>query len=1335
MKNSLKILTLLMIMAMFAACSKSPGKTSAKLNIISGNFSALLSSKANNGLFFYGRSNDGKVFTKRIDSDSVDLVFPNGTWNFYAISYESGAPTTPPDFTGKTYCGKTTTTFNGTDASLTIDLTNAGCNDPAFSNSVKFMTEYGLPSPTIFTCKNLSGVTGITSCDNISGTSFNKGYATAYRITIYEGKNFGDPVAPTKVADSGCLRTEFSSTAGSLNSTDAAPLANVHIPTNFGNGLNMQLEVFYGSGTPGSNTGCDGSLGVDFVSFADAGRAKPLITSGTSQAYSYELYVKSDAADVCRGPRLGTTNFAAGFGTTGSPYAICTKEQLNLLRTSYSTYRTMNFDLLTDIDYALSSIDPIGVPLAIGGGGTAGNTSDAFTGTLDGRNHKISNYVINCMVPSGTAENNDVGFFRKIGEGAIRNLTINNGIIMCNDGNNIGVLTGQILNSTIGSAIENVRIHGHAEGNQSIGGVAGLVTTTAGGPANFTDVHVKGDFSGKISLGGLAGEYNGGSSSTFSKVSFFGQLNGDHGGGSTPVISKVGGIVGYANLIGSLSITNAVVKAKKIEASTTVGSFVGLSNNVSIQDSYSDAVISANANTDGSATYADAGGAIGNSTGGSFSNVLFIGGLVLSNHAAADHTVGGLVGRLSGTSCGSSSYFTIVNDGAACGSNLTFAAAKTSATFSPVFSMAHRQGSWDVSSDPTGTTLGACSTPDNGKYLEVSIPGSTTAFGASQTTVSGDLAICNGSTWNYVPFSNRATAFSSYTWTMHDDGYDFPRLSYEGAVEDAIDYFRRPCQGHFSSQFGAGTSANPYWICSADQLQSITASTFNVIKNDITWESGYFSPLAGGVYNIAGEGHSLKGIQLQIPSSITSNSFYGMFQLLNPNSNIINFDLIGSSIDTPAQAVPSAGVQVYIGLLAGKNLGTIFNVNIDKSKVYYNSAPTSTSATYAGGAVGLNGLGGLIDRSEIDSTLTIEGGAYSATSATLYAGGLTGKNAGIISGLRSHSSYERNRQCSSNFAVITYDIQEFAGAFIGANLGTVKEVDFDGELRSNISAGGAGSSCQFALSNYTTAFIGTNSGTIQDFKAEPRVWLNMSMNNLSPLIGDPTSGTVTRGFVNLDSSAAFSFIAGQSFVDSAVTWDAATYPTSGPGLPTVGCSMANIGVYSTVNGAGTAGSTANVMNTWLNPGDRIICDGHKNVVVRAESWALLNTSVSSTNLFYTVRDPKGSCSDSTAETQMDCTNVAGSWTPGAASLAVPLDRHYDTSLDYTIYGSNGLSIYDNTASASLLTSAAFTTASDFFHPGLNNWLLNLKPGQTVSNESPDLVKTDGNIDDLGPIFN
>ena len=1302
------------------SCSKSPGKTSSKIKIFSGNFATILSTTANNGLILYGKSADGKFFTKKIDTDTIDLIFTNGAWNFYAISWELGTAPSPgmlPNFTGKTYCGQTSANFNGTDASLTLNLSNAGCNDPAFSANAKINSGIvDLTQVNILTCKSISGISSLsnTACDQNLGAKYNKGYATSYRIVAFEGKNFGDIIAPSRIAQSRCVRADYSTLTGMLNSTDgsASDFVGIRLPDNYANGLNLAVEVFYTSGSPKTFTPCDTAGSSDLLPITDNPRLKN-ITDLSAPISAHFLYVQTSETDVCQGPRLVPTHFAAGFGSPGSPYAICTKEQLNLLRTNFTNYSDASFDLLTNVDYGMGSIDPIGSPLVSTGMAPTsyyGKISGASNPVFDGKNHKISHFMIDCVLPNvGATHNDEIGFFREIKDATVKNLTLNSALVMCRGGQYSGALAGKIIDTSGTTIIDNIKVHGHTEAWAFVGAVAGSLS---GVSITATGIHAKGDFSGSSFVGGLFGEVTLSSGGTLSHLSFNGRVNGNQGGnnGGVSTPSYVGGLIGYATTAGSLNLSEAVVKAD-IDGSNTIGGLVGESSNLIISNSYVEANLRASGNTDAGANgFANIGGILGKATNGSLAQVFFTNGSKYSNrNIATDFTFGGLIGGGAGATC-SNSFFTGENDtagpyGSSCGVVLS----------SPYMSSSYAGFNMPVQvmTLPTSTT---CSTPSVGNYYEVVTASANATFG---NIAVGDIILCKivSATPTNVLIHNidRDMALvTNFKWYMPDANYDIPRLTFEIVTGQQVTYLNRYCHGHYLTQYGGGSLSNPKWICNYDQFINMSTDTTSYYKlmSDIVAPAGNHNPLASGPYKLEGNNHALLNFTMLLPTTLNnSTANIGIFSDLSTGSSLSNLRIIGANL-VGTGVSPSGSSVINAGIVAGINNGLITNISIMLGKSILNATSVASTTIHFAGLIGVNN--GNIIKSEVDAITLISDGSYPAGSI-LYAAGVVAKNNGNLEAVKSYSSLARSFDCSTPTTAVSVSAQETLGSLVALNtsLGTIKEVEENGG-QFMFTNTGTNQSCAINREGHTSPFVANNQGHIYDFSGNSR-YASYGFNGgmLIPEIFSINNGTVARGFVTFDSSVANSIATqNKNYIGS---WDVLADPSatgvSSSVFGQINASCVNPGDYVDVisNSASALFYSGGILQ-YLYSGDLLLCINGINTLIRSDKKSAFMTAM--TDVFYLVYRPTGTIP------------------------TLQVGRYFNDNLEFSISGSN--LVIDNITNPSspspMVISSTWNVGSDFLNPGSTIWNLKIDNNLTTTTNAPELVRTSGGMEELGLPF-
>lgn len=1241
-----KILIIILLMVM-SACAKKAGTTSSKIKLFSGGHAALLTSKANNGMILYGRSLDGKRFTKKIDADSVDLIFPNGTWNFYAIAWELvGAANPVPNFAGKTYCGKSPAqVLNGPDVTVQIDLTNANCADPefsAYSANQNPSAEVVFPRPNFFNCKDISTLAGVVTdynrCDQNLGANFNKGYATSYKLVAYEFASFGpsDSIAPRKIAESVCVRTDSTLMTGMLDSTDAVNLNNVRIPTTLGNGFAVAVQVFY------SPTACDPAMGVDEFPMTPNPRMKIFPELAASVATNYSMFIQTNAADVCRAPRMNPGVFASGMGTPSSPFAICTKEQFGLLSSQFTTYRLSSFDLLSDINFGMAQASPIGEALTADG---TPAVSLPYSGTFNGNNHKISNFIINCRTPSGTVDNSDVGLFRYIKDATIKNLTINSSVVMCKTGTNVGLLSGQVETATSGTILENLKVHGHTEGGTSIGGVVGKMSSVGSGSIVATSIHMKGEPSGEYSVGGFFGTVSMGSggSATISRSTFKGSVHSrSNTSGNSAVVSRVGGVIGDATSVGAVSLSEVAVRADQISGSTTVGGFVGSSSNIAITDSYVEANLRAYSSTDAAvSTYANIGGAIGLASGGTLTRVLAAYGTKAWNpitpSGTPDHSMGGLVGRNTAAPVCTNSFYTGTNDasnGVGCGAPSLLSSAHTQTTYT--------SAGWDFATAPI--------------------------------------------------------------WSMPDNGYDIPRLNFEYGIESVVTYLKRECSGHYTTQAGTGTATDPKWICSEGQLDTMRADhTSNfILKKNIyyTGTVNAFTPFPAGVYKLDGNSYGLYQFTMTLPSIITASLNYGLFEDLQTGSLIRNLYIGGAEL-TSAVGTVTGTPLVNVGLLAGINGGSIVNVHVDQSKAVLNATATANSSFYFGGAVGVNG--GTISNSTFDIQSRIDRGSFPAGSL-LFAASAVAKNQGTIQGIRSHASLSRVLSCLLSENVNTSAQENFAGLVAKNDAGgMIKEVDSQGELRVELTPSGG---CPITTAGQTSTFVANNVGTIMDFSVNPKIYYMSGGTSPAPELFSSNTGTVARGFATFETPDANKVIP-QSHSNMGSWVASSNIPTL-----TSTCLSSQVGEYYIASDDGGSTPIPGVV-----AGDYITCastDGinFANVIASASVKNQILNVAPMTDVLYLVR------------------------TPVSIPPALIAGRYFDQDLLFSLGSAgSGLKVETATPPTTLFDHpTGWTVATDFLNPGSSAWVLDFFNSTSTTSEVPKLLRTDGNMEQLGPGF-
>jgi len=414
--------------------------------------------------------------------------------------------------------------------------------------------------------------------------------------------------------------------------------------------------------------------------------------------------------------------FAGGTGQPADPYRIALAKQLISIG-SDPNLLDKHFLLLNDID-----LDP-NLPggrvftravIAPDLDKSTYSQETTFTGTFDGKGHKIRNLTID----ANTAH--DLGLFGNVGQsGRIHNLGLEN--VLIKGRYRIGALVGRSF-----GVINNCHATGRITGRLMLGGLVGA----SGG--SIVNCQAAGSISGEengSSLGGLVG------------AGFRGDINGCHAtarvaGGRKS--SDMGGLMGSAD-IGDLTISSCyatgwvsggdnskalgglvgslmmVVSIRNCYAtghvsggnnSMELGGFVGTASGVAITDCY------ASGNVTGGNAILHVGGFIGSVYGPSaIANCYSIGKLSVGD---TSRDLGGLIGKVEGDELQyvhlSQCFWDVENSGvseSAGGKGLTAAQMHDIKTY--------QAARWDLASHRTDGTADIWRMPEGGGYPELTI--------------------------------------------------------------------------------------------------------------------------------------------------------------------------------------------------------------------------------------------------------------------------------------------------------------------------------------------------------------------------------------------------------------------------------------------------------------------------------------------------------------------------------------------------------------------------------------------------------------------------------------
>lgn len=153
----------------------------------------------NGGVMIWGVSAEQKVaIALPNESTAVTKSLRNGSWTFYSVGWAG-----PSALEGMPICGSTQKTLEGTDTTVTINLSMAGCSNAFFGTS-------GAPKPLrLVTCNDVSTISaGGLNCDNVARGDF-QSFKVAFQA--FEPTAVGETPVLTPGLSSGCFNTSVNS--------------------------------------------------------------------------------------------------------------------------------------------------------------------------------------------------------------------------------------------------------------------------------------------------------------------------------------------------------------------------------------------------------------------------------------------------------------------------------------------------------------------------------------------------------------------------------------------------------------------------------------------------------------------------------------------------------------------------------------------------------------------------------------------------------------------------------------------------------------------------------------------------------------------------------------------------------------------------------------------------------------------------------------------------------------------------------------------------------------------------------------------------------------------
>lgn len=956
----------------FFGCSKTPGKTDAKLKLSYSGITGLMGTNGVGGAILFGKSSTGETFGKILNDVEETLVLNNGNWTFYAVMWEDGAGNAK--LVGKARCGKSPGLLNGGDVVISMNLDNNTCADAEFSGGKFFIqsNERKFAKQFVEECDDVTATT-IRNC----GAS-NQGSALSYRFVF---NNF-------KKLPGGALSLESEKITSVCKTYTALHTDGLGINFPAGNG-SMQfvgtIEMFLGSSTcdendpkgvfrftlnqgaharnlvdhritDESNETCSihDSTSLNLKNKCEAifgiftGPSTCTITS-VQNAFSRFLPTGDCSNDIAAADKalkhlvsipktflcgrylnrsniVGTNPFAGGDGSYIRNYKICTEWQLNQIGEYDSTFSASHFKLMNDMDMNKTDIGTeYEKPECAGVAGSSLENHHNFNPL--GKMHSFP--------ACGTvlAPENFTGRF----DG--NNKTISNARIFSKTTVNLGFV--RILGNN--GVIKNLNFRNlEVRGRSSIGGVVGSIPTSTLNEISNIKIY-KGDIEGDeennsfgSNIGGLVGLVGSASSTINSIQARDLKLRGRE---------HVGGLVGknYGEI--KQSMFRGVIKSYPPFSYYYFGGLVGLNQSGSISESFSEGVITS------AGSYL--GGVAGKSFGAGSSIKNVYSTMIISSSSLSNPYVGGIVGD-GGMDTG---YFDGIVSASSTNRHLLF----------------------------TGSGL-----VNNVRYTNA----------ATSTIVSV-----------YKDYSNLRVDYDSEIESSEGLKWNFlsgllPRLFWEQR-ECYAGAGAYPITNQRNALFGS--QANPILICNADQLSSLKSDSnpgeFYKIGDDINlsqWsESSLISNFRG---TLDGGNHALFGLYIPSASSTSNlgliNVNHGTVKNIFSIGNVLINFTSGASSNGLISGINNGEIRnikirggnlkgtLNVGGVSGLNSGLIDNVSIESTSI--------SGKSNVGGIAGQNNSGKTISRA---STMDLKINGNGSLPFSLI-GGIVGSNSGVVTQTR-----------------------------------------------------------------------------------------------------------------------------------------------------------------------------------------------------------------------------------------------------------------------------------------------------------------------------------------------
>jgi hypothetical protein len=271
--------------------------------------------------------------------------------------------------------------------------------------------------------------------------------------------------------------------------------------------------------------------------------------------------------------------YGGGNGTEDDPFLIYTAEQFNMIG-PIECHMNKHFRLMADIDLS----DYTGTELNL-----VGTDGTSFSGTFDGNNHVIFNFIYNC------SEGDCIGIFGIASGAEIRNLGLIGPVVDGTVSSNVGAIVGFMHDGTI----ENCYVKGgNVFGSNSVGGLVGRINNYGLVMDCYAETNVTatgtsaGSIAGRVYHGKVTGSYaNGSVSGNTSVGGLIGtgrwcDIKDSYSSSDTYGIENVGGLLGYAEFENNILVNCYATGI--VSGSKNSGGLIGKSISSTVSDCYWD---------------------------------------------------------------------------------------------------------------------------------------------------------------------------------------------------------------------------------------------------------------------------------------------------------------------------------------------------------------------------------------------------------------------------------------------------------------------------------------------------------------------------------------------------------------------------------------------------------------------------------------------------------------------------------------------------------------------------------------------------------------------------